>query len=126
MHGYMLHQIVTEAIGPIRKLSWGALYPLLVRLEREGLIVRERDETGGGGRERKRYRITPAGEARFRTLMAEPGAYNVDYPDLFSIKMSNFQHIDMTGRLAILKHFRGYMQFIQESLLEGQKHVTNE
>ena len=123
MHGYKLHQIVTHAIGPIRQLSWGALYPLLLRLERAGLIVGKVDNSSGG-RERKLYHITEAGEARFRTLMAEPGDYNVDYPDLFSIKVHGFHFIDLEGRLAILKHFRGYMQFIQESLVSGQEHVA--
>ena len=40
MHGYLLQRVVQEAIGPVRQMSWGALYPLLKRLERDGLITR--------------------------------------------------------------------------------------
>src|SRR4051812_22864153 len=101
VHGYLLHQIVQKAIGPIRQMSWGALYPLLRRLEQEGLICRETSSHGeGGNREKKCYCITPAGEARFRHLMAEPGAYDADYPDLFTLKMSKFHLIDRAGQLA--------------------------
>lgn len=125
VHGYLLHQIVQEAIGPIRQLSWGALYPLLRRLEREGLISQEASE-GGGGRERKRYRITAAGETRFRALMAEPGAYNADYPDLFTLKLSNFPTIDPAGQLAILEHYRSYVKFIEAYLLASQRHISGE
>ena len=124
-HGYKLHQIVTHAIGPIRQLSWGALYPLLLRLEQQGFIVGKLDNSSGG-RERKLYHITEAGEARFQALMAEPGAYNIDYPDLFSIKLHNFYKIELVGQLTILRHFRGYIQFIHDSLVEGQQHVAIE
>lgn len=125
LHGYVLHQVVETAIGPVRRLSWGALYPLLRRLEREGLIARE---VGGdaSGRERKRYRITVAGEARFRALMAAPGTYDTDYPDLFTLKLSNFHHVDRDGRLAILRDYRSYVQFIQDYLLTSRRHGASE
>ena len=38
MHGYLIAKIIGDIIGPYRRLQWGALYPLLARLEREGLI----------------------------------------------------------------------------------------
>lgn len=130
LHGYVLHQVVEMAIGPIRQLSWGALYPLLQRLEREDLIAAEGAGGEGGGdrgrRERKRYRITAAGEARFRALMSEPGAYDTDYPDRFTLKLTNFHHVDRDGQLAILRHYRGYVQFIQDYLLTSRRHVTHE
>ena len=77
-------------------------------------------------RERKRYRITPAGEARFQQLMAEPGAYDADYPDLFTLKVSNFYQIDQATRLAILQHYRGYIVYIQEYLLASRQHINGE
>lgn len=126
VHGYLLQHVVQNAIGPIRQMSWGALYPLLRRLEREGLIRRETSRAEGGERGKKLYCITAAGEARFYQLMAEPGAYDVDYPDLFTLKMSKFQHIDRAGRLAILNHYRGYVQYIETYLVMTQPHVASE
>ena len=124
-HGYILHRIVQEAIGPIRQMSWGALYPLLKRLEHEGLIERE-PGAGGGGRERKLYRITATGETRFRALMAKPGAYDADYPDLLSLKLSNFHHIAVREQVAILRHYRGFVQFSQDYLQSHRDDVSVE
>src|SRR5579871_3594305 len=122
MHGYVLQRVVQEAIGPIRQMSWSALYPLLRRLEQDGLITSEA-EVSEGGRPRKQYRITPAGAARFQSLMAQPGVYDTDYPDLISIKMSDFHLIDNEMRLAILRDYRGYVQHIESYLLAAQQHI---
>lgn len=125
MHGYKLHRIVREAIGPIRQMSWSALYPLLRQLEQDGMISGV-EEISKGGRQRKQYQITPAGEARFRSLMAQPGAYDTDYPDLIGMKMSDFHLIDNAGRLNILRDYRGYVQHIETYLLAAIQHITED
>jgi len=125
LHGYVLHAVIGKAIGPIRQMSWGALYPLIRRLEQGGLIVRE-ESGGGGGRERKMYRITDAGRERFYLLMDAADAYDADYPDLFTIKMSNFHHVDRDQRLAILRHYRGYVRFVHDYMQTSRRHVALE
>jgi PadR family transcriptional regulator PadR len=50
-------------------LAEGTIYPLLARLERDGLLDAEWVE-GEGPRPRKYYRLTPAGRARM-TAMSE-------------------------------------------------------
>ncbi|MEU6705410.1 PadR family transcriptional regulator [Streptomyces wuyuanensis] len=60
-HGYALVQELTaRGFGTIRG---GALYPVLGRLETEG-VVEARWEPGDGGPGRKVYRLTDAGRAR--------------------------------------------------------------
>jgi DNA-binding PadR family transcriptional regulator len=49
-------------------LSPGTLYPLLARMERNGWLRRD---AGGQGKERKTYRITPAGRRVMRGLRDE-------------------------------------------------------
>src|SRR5262249_36721782 len=72
--GYLLHAILGKILGPFRPVSWGALYPLLHRLSRAGLIAPVAPAAAGKagrgrqGRERILYRITPAGQQRFRAL----------------------------------------------------------
>ena len=61
MHGYLLREIINLAIGPLRQMSWGALYPLLRRLEADALIEQSPEPSGSGDRPRKIYRITSAG-----------------------------------------------------------------
>jgi len=51
-------------------LAEGTIYPLLARLEREGLIESEWVE-GEGPRPRKYYRLTPPGRARMKKMSEE-------------------------------------------------------
>lgn len=49
-------------------LSPGTLYPLLARMEKHGWL---RSRSQGGAKERKDYRITPAGRKLLRQLRGE-------------------------------------------------------
>lgn len=51
-------------------LTEGTIYPLLGRLEREGLLTAEWIE-GHGPRPRKYYRLTPAGRSRMKRMSQE-------------------------------------------------------
>ncbi len=66
-YGYELTRKVRELSEGVLEWSDGMLYPVLHRLEREGLVVSEwkQSETG---RERKYYRLSPGGH---RSLQAE-------------------------------------------------------
>ncbi|HSJ08417.1 MAG TPA: PadR family transcriptional regulator [Longimicrobiales bacterium] len=61
-HGYQIAMELEERSGGTFNLQHGTLYPILHRLEREGLIEGAWDE--GGGRRRKEYVLTRAGRAR--------------------------------------------------------------
>jgi DNA-binding PadR family transcriptional regulator len=126
LHGYLLREIVNLAIGPVRQMSWGGLYPLVRRLETEGLIEQAKDARHSGARERKVYRITPAGQERFLFLMLKPEEYSLDYPDLFNIKLTNFDHLSINQRLDVLRHYQGYVRFILDHLQNGTKHVSSQ
>lgn len=125
MHGYMLHTIISAAIGPLRQLSWGALYPLIRRLEQEGLIAPEPDESRGeGGRQRKIYRVTGAGRARFFDLMMKPAVYNADFADLFTLKLGDFHHLTPAQQDDVLRQYRTYVQFMLEHLQSSRRYVA--
>jgi DNA-binding PadR family transcriptional regulator len=129
-HGYLLRQLLGVAIGPTRQISWGVLYPLIRRLEESGLIeshaAKTGDATASGEAERQRriYQITEAGQARFHELMAEPGVYNADYADTFAIKLSSFAYISREQQLEVLRHYRGYLLFIQKHVLTTRQRVS--
>ncbi|MFC4110146.1 PadR family transcriptional regulator [Micromonospora zhanjiangensis] len=62
-YGYQLAQSLDEAgIGPIQG---GTLYPVLLRLQRTGLVVAHWRE-GAAGPARKYYRLTEAGQTALR------------------------------------------------------------
>src|SRR5947199_8595937 len=87
-HGYRLHEIIQRILGPFQRLSWGTLYPLIRRLEQQGLLVSEvaQQSTSFGeerGSQRKAYHITEVGRKRFFALMLDTGEYTRDYADVF-------------------------------------------
>ncbi len=59
MYGYEISQKVEELSGSEIKLTYGALYPVLYKLENEGLLVAETEVVDG--RARKYYSLTPKG-----------------------------------------------------------------
>lgn len=108
MHGYVLQSVINAALGPFRRLSWGTLYPLLRRLEQEGLIKILRGESSDS-RGTKSYRTTSRGRTRFLELMRSPANRDSDYRDLFRIKLSNFGHIGKADRHSILQEYRAFL-----------------
>ena len=130
-YGYLLRDILGRLLGPFRHISWGVLYPLIRRLEREGLIVPDektddrRSESIQGNQQRKQYRITETGQRRFLALMLETGNYTADYPELFLIKLNNLDHITREQKLTLLWHYREYLQIEKKYLQEGQSNISD-
>lgn len=59
MYGYEITQAVEERTGGELTLTFGALYPVLHKLENEGLLMTQSLEVDG--RLRKYYELTPSG-----------------------------------------------------------------
>lgn len=59
MYGYEITQAVKERTRGELTLTFGALYPVLHKLEQEGLLVTHTEEVDG--RLRKYYTLTPTG-----------------------------------------------------------------
>lgn len=130
-HGYLLRETMNQGLGPFRQISWGALYPLIHQLERQGLIELEAGASIDAGqaapskRQRNLYRVTQAGQERFHALMLGPAEYSADTPELFLIKLLYFNHVTRAGQLAILHDYRGYLQILNEYLQRGERYVIN-
>ncbi len=69
-YGYSILRKITDASGGQLEWSEGMLYPLLHRLERQGLVV-ARWGDALSGRRRKYYAITPAGRAELSGQAAQ-------------------------------------------------------
>jgi DNA-binding PadR family transcriptional regulator len=61
MYGYEITQSVKERTNGEIMLTFGALYPVLHKLEQEGFLLTESEEVDG--RLRKYYSLTPSGNA---------------------------------------------------------------
>lgn len=70
MHGYQINEFIDEQMAFCVDLKRSTAYYILDKLCRDGLVT---EETGREGNrpERRVYRITPAGEARFQALLRE-------------------------------------------------------
>ena len=129
MHGYLLREIISLAIGPLRKMSWGALYPLIRRLEEEGHIEIEAPTTErseNSERQRKVYRISESGRERFFYLMLKPDEYDADYPDRFNIKLINFDHLTLAQQREQWQRYQGYAQFLLDHWENSRRFVLRE
>jgi DNA-binding PadR family transcriptional regulator len=132
MYGYWLHEVVNRVLGPFHQLSWGTLYPLIRRLEQEGLAASETEQKRGlfhhgthtQAQARRVYRITEAGRERFFELMLAPGEYCHAYPDLFAIKLTKFGFLTPEQRLLVLRHYQGYLSYLRDYWQSGQSEVS--
>ena len=126
LHGYLLRDIVNLAFGPVRQMSWGSLYPLIRRLEANNLIAQIATAQEPAKARRKTYTITDAGKERFYFLMLRPEEYSTDYPELFGVKLTNFDRVTAEQRMDILLHYQGYLQFVLDRLAEGERFVAQQ
>ncbi|HZY79709.1 MAG TPA: PadR family transcriptional regulator [Cyclobacteriaceae bacterium] len=69
MYGYEITQKVTELSKGDIKLTFGALYPILYKLESEGLLVTTTEVVDN--RARKYYSLTPEGKKLAKTKVSE-------------------------------------------------------
>lgn len=126
MHGYLLHSILTQVVGPLRPVSWGSLYPILKRLEDERSIEQLSTETPHAGRPKKVYGITPLGRERFLKLMDKPLEHNVDAEDIFRIKLSKFHLIESSLQQEILLQQKSFVELILGGMELAEQRVRHE
>lgn len=103
LHGYELRRRIIELDGPGGRLSEGALYPALTRLEKAGLLVRT-DEPGARGRPRRRIEITTAGRERLHELLRHPSEADLSSVPRFLVLLAFLSRLpDSAEREAVLR-----------------------
>jgi transcriptional regulator len=70
LHGYGIGQRIEQVSDGVFKVTLGALYPALQRLEKEGLVEAEWRASENGRRARY-YRLTPPGRRRLSVEQKE-------------------------------------------------------
>ena len=111
-HGYLIAHIINDTIGPYARLSNGRLYPLLAKLEVEGLIVARTAaaETQKGERQQRTYDITDEGRERFHKLMMDTTSNPGEYQKLFLQKVHMLHFLKPAERLHLIDHYLNYCQ----------------
>lgn len=111
-HGYLIAKIINDIIGPYARLSPGRLYPLLAKMEQNGLIAAEKAiaKKQQNDRQLRAYKITEAGQMRFYILMKDTSSSPGEYQRLFAYKVSAFSFIAPVERLNLIDHYIHYCQ----------------
>ena len=110
MHGYMIAKIIGKMSGPFWPVQWGALYPILGRLEQEGYITSEPCPEGEDGRIRKVYAITPAGRKLLHDHLMDTDRHQGDYCTVFAHKVPFFHLLEPEERVRLSRHYAVYAQ----------------
>ena len=111
-HGYLIAHIINDMIGPYARVSNGRLYPLLAKLEQDGLIEADDEIEPGqrGERNSRRYRITEVGRKRFYVLMLDTTSNLGEYQRMFHYKAPLLYLLKPADRLYLIDHYLNYCQ----------------
>ncbi len=111
LHGYELRKRLNTVLCWGRVLSYGSLYPALKKMLKAGWIAEDLSSAPATVSRRQRivYALTPSGEERFRTLMAEAGPSAWE-DDNFDVRFAFFSRTDMEIRLRILEGRRSRLE----------------
>ena len=111
-HGYLIASIINDMIGPYARISNGRLYPLLTKLEEQGLIKAcvETEKAPKGDRKHRSYTITEEGRKRFHDLMLDTTSNPGDYQKLFLQKVPVLEFLKPTERQYLIDHYINYCQ----------------
>lgn len=112
MHGYRMSRIINDMIGPFARVSHGRFYPLLGKLEADGLIAATDDapDAPRNNRRQRTFRITDTGRARWHDLMLDTSSNPGEYSKLFWQKVPFLDDLAPTERLYLLDHYLHYCQ----------------
>ncbi len=121
LHGYKLKQQLELFMSSCISVNYGAIYPLLKRLEKRGEIEAIATEAGEGGASRIIYAITQKGRDRWRQLMlAHPQESWVKSRARFIVKYFFFNDLEPAERIGLLERHLMVCR-LRQDYLESQK-----
>ncbi len=102
LHGYLLKQQLERFMSGCISVNYGAIYPLLKRLEKQGYI--QTQELVDGDSNRKIYQITESGRDRWRqAMLAHPRESWVNSRSRFIIKFFFFSQLEPKERIKLMQ-----------------------
>jgi DNA-binding PadR family transcriptional regulator len=103
LHGYRLKKQLEKFMSGCISVNYGAIYPLLKRLEKQGYI-KSFPESVDNGSNRKAYQITESGRDRWReAMLAHPHESWVNSRSRFMIKFFFFSQLEPTERIKLMQ-----------------------
>jgi len=125
LHGYRLKQQMELFMNGCISVNYGAIYPLLKRLEEKGLIEVFTEE-GESNNPRKMYRITAKGREKWKEKMLDhPHESWVNSRSRFMIKYFFFSYLEPSERLKLLEHRLMICKLQLETKEKDQESILN-
>jgi DNA-binding PadR family transcriptional regulator len=117
LHGYELRKRLSAVFGPVKRISYGSLYPCLKDLVADGLIAEDlaASVSGVGKRGRTVYKLTAEGKERLQDQLGEHGPAAWE-DDSFGVRMAFFAQTDADVRLKILEGRRTRLEERREKV----------
>lgn len=121
LYGYRLKQQLELFMSSCISVNYGAIYPLLQRLEARGYIETVASEPGETGLSRKIYGITDKGRDRWQEKMMEyPHESWVNSRSRFAIKFFFLGDLAVQERLYAIEHRLKVCQLRQDTFQAQQ------
>jgi PadR family transcriptional regulator AphA len=112
--GYEIKQLVDVSTRFFWAASYGQIYPELKRLEAAGLIEGEDDPTGG--RQRRAYSLTPAGDDALDAWLRSDAEPTYELRDEALLKLFFSGDLTNAERLRIVRQMRARHQAVIDGL----------
>jgi DNA-binding PadR family transcriptional regulator len=112
--GYEIKQLVDVSTRFFWAASYGQIYPELKRLEQAGLIVGE--DAPSGGRQRRAYSLTPAGDEALDSWLRSPDEPLYELRDESLLKLFFSDGLDDAERLRLVQQMRAKHQAVVDGL----------
>lgn len=117
-HGYQLKKLLAEQMADFTDIKLPTIYYHLEKMEAAGLIT-AREDREGARPEKRIYAVGPAGEERFRALLAQ--TLELEYRPTFAVDGALYfsDHVEPVDFLAAL---RSHAANLRESLTHIREH----
>ncbi len=109
-HGYLIAKVVNNVLGPFGKVNNGRLYPLLGKMQQEGLIIPRETAEQEGGRQVNSFEISEAGRKYFHHLMLDTTSNPSEYQKFFWLKAPVLGLVSQSERDRLIDHYANYCQ----------------
>ena len=105
LNGYRRKQQLEMFMSCSICVNYGAIYPLLKRMEEQGEVILCAEQVEEGGHCRKVYEITPLGKNTwYQEMLAYPHESWVNARSRFLIKFFFFSHLLPKERVQLIEH----------------------
>jgi PadR family transcriptional regulator, regulatory protein AphA len=118
--GYDIRRQFTESLRYFWSESYGQIYPVLKEAVQLGYAVMQQDSTDS--RNKKLYRITPAGEECFRSWLAEP-VNPLNYRDELLLKVFFAKPEDQESIRTLFEREEAELVQAKEAYLEQERQL---